>query len=332
MAHGRILVTARSFRKLPGPHRQVLEQAGYEIVEPDQDRPLEPSELAPLLADVDAAILGLDRVTAEALQRARRLKVISRFGVGVDEIDLPAATARGIVVTVTPGANSIAVAELTLALILALKKQLRFHDRIVREGRWDRKIGEELAGQVLGLVGFGRIGREVARRARAFEMRVFFTDPQPPPLTVVAELQVEPRQLDDLLAASDIISLHLPLSENTRGLIGEPQLRQMKPSAVLINTARGGLVDETALYQALQQGQLAGAAFDVFAKEPPGDSPLLRLDNFLATPHIGSATQQSTLRMGLMAAENALLVLEGRRPAHVVNPEVYDRIHNRPRD
>lgn len=332
MAHGRILVTARSFRKLSGPHRELLEQAGYEIVEPEQDRPLEPSELAPLLADVDGAILGLDRVTAAALQDARCLKVISRFGVGVDEIDLQAATARGIVVTVTPGANSIAVAELTVALMLALKRHLRFHDQVVREGRWDRRMGSELAGEVLGLVGFGRIGREVARRARAFDMRILFTDPEPPPQTVAAELQAEPREFDDLLATSDIISLHLPLTQTTRGLIGERQLQQMKTSAVLVNTARGGLVDETALFHALQQGHIAGAAFDVFDREPPGDSPLLRLENFIGTPHIGSATQQSTLRMGLMAAENALLVLEGRRPAHVVNPEVYDRIHNRPRD
>lgn len=323
--NGKILITARSFRKTPGRHLDILREAGYELVESPHDRPLTAAEIAPLLTDVDAAILGLDEVTAESVAGASRLRVISRYGVGVDNIDIAAMTARGIVVTVTPGANSVAVAELTMGLILALARHIPCADREVRQGKWGRKTGVELSGATLGLIGLGRIGRDVARRAYAFGMAICYYDPFPPPAEAVAGFTARACSLEDLLTGSDFISLHLPLSEETRNLINAAALARMKPSAYLINTARGGLVDEQALYEALSSGRLAGAAFDAFAQEPPGDSPLLRLDNFIASPHAGSATAQTTLRMGLMASENALAVLRGERPDGVVNPAVFSR-------
>ncbi len=320
---GKILVTARSFRKIPGPHWRLLEDAGYTLVESPHDRPLGPDEFALLLPEVDGVILGVDAVPASVLASANRLKILSRCGVGVDGIDMQAATARGVVVTTTPGANSVAVAELTIALILALLRDIPHHNKVVRQGGWERKMGSELADCTLGLVGLGRIGLEVARRARAFETRILFTDPEPPPEEVTRSLGASARDLDSLLSESDIVSLHLPLTDRTQGMIGARELESMKKSCILVNTSRGGLVDEQALHAALSADSLAGAASDVFSQEPPGQNPLLELDNFIATPHIGSSTVQTALRMGLMASRNALTVLEGRRPEHVANPEVY---------
>lgn len=320
---GRILVTARSFRNLEGEHQDLLRRAGYELVFSPYDRPLQPGELIELIGDAVAVIAGLDSFTREVFEHAPQLRVVSRFGVGVDNVDLDAATEHGIVVTITPGANAVAVAELTFLLILALSRHLILHDRWVRAGEWKRASGVELIGSTLGIIGLGRIGREVATRARAFGMRIVFTDPAPPPEDQVRALEAIAMPLNELLSISDVVSLHLPLTSETYHLIGARELALMKPNALLINTARGGLVDEQALYEALKERRLAGAAFDVFEKEPPDDSPLLRLDNFIATPHIGSATVQTTRRMGIMAAQNALAVLEGRRPEGVVNPQVY---------
>ena len=319
----KILITPRSFRKIDGPHRQLLIDAGYEIVESPYERPLAAAELAPLVTDVVGVVLGLDEFTAEVLDRASRLKVVSRFGVGVDRVDVEAATSHSVVVTTTPGANTIAVAELTMGLILVLARRLTYHSRIVREGQWMPVSGFELCDSVLGLIGMGNIGREVAKRAVGFGMRIVYHDPVPPPQQLLVSLGASCRSLDDLFAESDVVSLHLPLADDTRYLVDRRALARLKPSAFLINTSRGGLIDEQALYEALAQRRLAGAACDVFAQEPPGDNPLLGLDNFVATPHIGSATLQTTLRMGLLATQNALAVLRGEKPAHVVNPEVY---------
>lgn len=320
---GKILVTARSFRQTQGPHQQLLREAGYSLAESPYDRPLDPAELIPLVSDVVAIILGLDQVTSEVISQAQQLRVISRFGVGVENVDLQAATAHGVVVTNTPGANRVAVAELTMALILALARRIPYHDRLVKQGQWRRAPGVELYDATLGLVGFGNIGREVAQRAAAFGMRILYNDPAPAPPELLARLGASYRSLEELLTESDIISLHLPLNQDTRHLIDRRALERMQPSAFLLNTSRGGLVDEQALYEALEQGRLAGAACDVFAKEPPANSPLLALENFIATPHIGSATAATTLRLGLRAAQNAVGVLRGERPADVVNPEVY---------
>jgi D-3-phosphoglycerate dehydrogenase len=320
----KILVTARSFRQTPGRHKELLEQSGHQVVESPLDRPLREAEMVELISDIDGAILGLDEVTAKVIQAGQQLKVLSRYGVGVDRVDLEAATAAGVVVTNTPGTNHIAVAELTLGLMLSLARRIPQHNGTVKEGSWARVRGTELAGKTLGIVGLGWISREVIRRAAAFDMRILVQTGYPDE-KLAAQYGVEYLPLERLLKESDFVSLHCASTPERADLIGEKALRAMKPTSYLINTARGELVDEGALYRALQEGWIAGAAMDAFKEEPATDSPLVRLDNFVATPHIGAATYESILRMGTLAVENALQVLRGERPPYVVNPEVYEK-------
>ncbi len=322
MSKGKILITTRSFRKIAGRHQTVLEDAGYELVNSPYDRPMEGHELAALMTDIDAAIVGVDHVTAEVFEAANKLKVLSRYGIGFDRVDLEAATRHGVIVTNTPGANSVAVAELTIGLMLALARHIPRQDRGIRREDWTPVPGVELSGLTLGLIGLGRIGQEVARRAAAFDMQIIFYDPYPPAPEVLARLNLRSCDLDTLLAESDFVSLHLPLLDSTRNLISGQAFTKMKSSAYLVNTARGGIVDEQALFEALSAGRLAGAAFDAFEREPSIDNPLLQLDNFVSTPHAGSSTRQTTMRMGIMASENALIVLKGEHPKNVVNPAV----------
>jgi len=320
----KILVTARSFIKTPGRHKELLEQSGYQVVESHLDRPLKEAEMVDLIRDVEGAILGLDEVTAKVIEAAPKLKVLSRYGVGVDRVDLRAATAAGVVVTNTPGTNSIAVAELTLGLMLSLARRIPQHDRIVKEGSWNRVMGTELAGKTVGIVGLGSISREVTRRAFAFDMKIVVQTGYPDK-ELSDRYGVEYLPLERLLKEADFISLHCALTPERANLIGEKELRAMKTTSYLINTARGELVDEGALWRALQEGWIAGAAMDAFKEEPATASPLVKLENFIATPHIGAATHESILRMGTLAVENALQVLRGKRPPYVVNPEVYEK-------
>ncbi len=318
----KILVTARSFRHTPGRHKELLEESGYQVVESPVDRPLKEAEMVELIGDVDGAILGLDEVTAKVIDAGEKLKVLSRYGVGVDRVDLEAATAAGVVATNTPATNHIAVAELTLGFMLSLARRIPQHDRGVREGSWARVRGTELAGKTLGIVGLGWISKEVIRRAYAFDMKILAQTGYPDE-ELVDQYSVEYVPLDRLLKEADYISLHCSVTPGRVGLIGEQELRAMKPTSYLINTARGELVDEDALFRALQEGWIAGAAMDAFTEEPATASPLLRLDNFIATPHVGATTYESIERMGILAVENALQVLRGERPRYVVNPEVY---------
>jgi D-3-phosphoglycerate dehydrogenase len=320
----KILVTARSFRKTPGRHKELLERSGHQVVESPLDRPLKEAEMVGLISGVDGAILGLDEVTAKVISAGERLRVISRYGAGVDNVDLAAATASGVVVTNTPGANSIAVAELTLGLMLSLARRIPQHHASTRAGSWSRVTGIELAGKTLGIVGLGQISREVIRRASAFDMRIVVQTGYPDE-KLADQYGVEYLPLERLLKESDFVSLHCAVTPERADLIGEKELRAMKPTSYLINTARGELVDEDALYRALQEGWIVGAASDVFIQEPPTGNPLLELDNFIITPHLGATTHESVLRMGVLASENALKVLRGERPLYVVNPEVYKK-------
>jgi len=320
----KILVTARSFRKTLGRHKELLGESGYQVVESPLDRPLKEAEMVELIRDVDGAILGLDEVTAKVIKAGERLKVLSRYGVGVDKVDLRAATAAGVVVTNTPGTNHIAVAELTLGLMLSLARRIPQHNRSVKEGSWERVRGTELAGKTLGIVGLGWISREVIRRASAFDMKIVVQTGYPDE-ELADEYGLEYLSFEPLLKEADFISLHCALTPERRNLIGERELRAMKPTSYLINTARGELVDEEALLVALQKGWIAGAAMDAFREEPATASPLVRLENFIATPHIGATTLESVIRMGTLAVENALRVLRGERPPYVVNPEVYEK-------
>jgi D-3-phosphoglycerate dehydrogenase len=270
-------------------------------------------ELVRIVGAYDALIVrSRTRVTAEVLDAGRRLKVVGRAGIGVDNIDVARATRLGILVLNAPAGNAISAAELTFALLLALARKVVRADRSVRAGVWDRASlqGVELHGKTLGLVGCGRIGSEVAKRARAFGMRVLAYDPY---LSVdrAREVGVTLVTLPDLLEESDAVSIHAPLTEETRGLIGRAELARMKPTAFLLNMARGAIVDEMALADALRTGGLAGAALDVFAQEPPPpDHPLLRLENVIVTPHLGAATQEAQRSVGIeicRAVRDALL-------------------------
>lgn len=275
-------------------------------------RAIDREELLRIIGDYDALIVrSRTRVTAEVLDRAARLKVIGRAGIGVDNIDVPRATRLGILVLNAPAGNSISAAELTFALLLALARGIPRADRSVREGRWERsQKGVECHGKTLGLVGCGRIGAEVARRARAFGMRVVAYDPYLSPERA-REVGAELVTLPDLLEESDFVSIHAPLTEETRGLIGRAELARMKRSAFLLNMARGGIVDEAELAEGLRKKTIAGAALDVFEMEPPPrDHPLLALENVILTPHLGAATSEAQRSVGIeicRAVRDALL-------------------------
>jgi len=264
------------------------------------------------------------RVTKEVLTRGTQLKVLARAGVGVDNIDVEAATARRIVVVNAPTASTVSVAELAIGHMISLFRHLPEADRSAKAGKWERgKLeGRELFGKVLGLVGSGRIGAEVARRAQAFGMRVIAYDPYLSPPTAEG-LGIRLVDKGTVFREADVLSVHAALTEETRGLIGAAELGTMKRDAILVNCARGEIVDETALLDALRSGTIAGAALDVFTKEPPVGSPLLTAPNIVFTPHVGASTVEAQARAGAIVAEQVLRVLDGQRPDFVVNPQVY---------
>ncbi len=296
-----------------------------------------PDELPPDHATLCQRVRGVDGllclltdpVDAAVMDAAGPgLKVISQMAVGTDNIDRVAATARGIPVGHTPGVLTDATADFTWALLMAAARRVVEADAFTRAGRWQTwgptlLAGADCAGAVLGIVGLGRIGQAVARRAQGFEMRVLYHDRGRDP-EAEARLGVEFAPLDDLLRAADFVTLHVPLTPETHHLIGAAQLALMKPTAILVNTARGPVVDPVALADALRERRIAGAALDVTDPEPiPPDSPLLALDNLIITPHIASASVRTRGRMAAMAAENLLAGLRGERLPHCANPEVY---------
>jgi len=319
----RVLVTSTSFGQGDPGLKSTLERTVGEVVYNPFGRPLASAELAGLIADVDGFIAGLDQIDAAAQKAAKRLKVIARYGVGVDRVDIAAATRRGIVVANTPGANSSAVAELAVGLMIALGRQICQANQGTRSGQWHRYSGIGLRGKTVGLVGFGAIGREVARRLNAFGCRILTSDPFVQPDSAARE-SVSLVALDELLESSDIISLHSAVTPENAGMVNADFLHKIKQGAFLVNTARGELVDEEALQQALETGRLAGAALDCFCKEPPGpEHPLMKMPQVMATPHMGAHTDEAVNAMGRMSLDACLAVLRGERPAHIVNPEVY---------
>jgi phosphoglycerate dehydrogenase-like enzyme len=293
-----VAVTPRSFRETPGEHVDRLRSA-VEVRFPDLGRPLDEAEMVELVTGCVGLIVGVDPVTKRVLE-AGPLRVVVKYGSGMDNIDVPAAEGLGVHVSSTPGANARSVAELAIALLLALARSVGPHDRSVREGSWRRITGIELAGKRLGIVGYGAIGREVARIARGLDMDVVAHDP------LVDSDDVPLVPLAELYATSDAVSLHVPLTAETRGMVGAEELMAMKPTAFLLNTARGGLVDEEALADALGSGRLAGAALDGFTEEPLGDSPLRGLDNVIFSPHAGAATFDAVRRTANRAVDQLL--------------------------
>ena len=285
-------------------------------------------QLVQRLQHADGLVCQLtDPVTARVIAAAPRLRVISQVAVGHDNIDVAAATARGIVVTNTPDVLTEATADFTWALLLATARRVPEAERFLKAGRWNRwdidlLAGADVSHRTLGIVGFGRIGRAVARRALGFGMKVLYASRNPAPPEVEQELRAIRVPLDTLLAQSDFVSIHCPLNAETRGLIGIEQLSRMRRSAILVNTSRGPVVDEAALAAALSEKLIAGAGLDVFEREPTIDPDLLALPNVVLTPHVGSATHATRQRMCTLAAENCAAVLTGNRPPNPVNPAV----------
>lgn len=294
-----------------------LEQEAEVRVSPGWDE----ESLIAALRDADALImLGTGRVTRRVIEAAPGLRIIARHGTGTDNIDLDAARERGIIVTNTPDATTASVAEHTVGLLLAVSRRIALADRGLRAGNWGvrgRCLGVDLAGRTLGVVGFGRIGQRVATICHdGLGMRVVFHDLQPPP---AGWDWAERLSLDGVLSAADAVTLHVPLTQATRHLIGRRELALLKPTAILVNASRGPVVDEQALIEALRQRRLAGAALDVFEEEPVrGVHPLCEFDNVVLTPHIASATAETVRRMALEATEEVLAVLQGREPRHRV--------------
>lgn len=314
----RVFVT----RRLPGDALGRLRAVAEVEVWPDDLPPPREALLAGVREADGLICLLTDRIDAEVLDAAPRLRVISTMAVGYDHIDIAAATARGIPVGNTPGVLTETTADLAWALLLATARRVVEGDRFVREGRWrtwdpNLLLGYDVHGATLGVVGMGAIGQAVARRAAGFGMRVLYTRRSETNATIGERVTLE-----KLLRESDFVSLHVPLTDETQHLIGERELRLMKPTAILINTARGPVVDQRALARALREGAIAGAGVDVTEVEPiPPDDPLLSAPNVVILPHIGSASYATRARMADMAVENCIAGLEGRPLPHCVNPE-----------
>jgi phosphoglycerate dehydrogenase-like enzyme len=303
-----IVVTPRSFGQHDEGLRRELEAAVGEVHY--RPGPLTAAELAPIVADADGLLAGLDEITQLVFERAPRLRVVARYGVGVDRIELAAAAQHGVTITNTPNANANAVAELTLALVLALARPIAAGRDRVRAGEWPALQGLEVRGRTIGLLGLGHIGSLVATKASALGLRVLAHDP-----FVTESDAAELVDLDTLAAESDFLSLHAPLTDATRGVVDRSLLERVKPGAAIVNTARGELIDEAALQWALDEGRLRGAALDVLAEEPPrAGHPLLGRDDVLVTPHMGPHTAEATSSMGRIALEELLAVLSGRPP------------------
>jgi phosphoglycerate dehydrogenase-like enzyme len=318
----KVLIAPMTLANVQGPFVQVLRQAGFELVYPQHAQQMTEEELLPALRGIAASLAGSEPYTARVLDANPTLRVIARAGVGFDAVDVAAATAHGVAVATTPGTNHDCVAEHTFSMILGLTRNLVAQHLGVKGGAWPRGTNLPLRGRTLGIAGLGRIGRAVALRGEAFRMRLLAYEPFPDTAFAAAH-HIELVPLDRLLAESDFLSLHLPLTPESQRLINRQSLARMKPTAFLINTARGGLVNEADLLEALKARRIAGAALDVFEQEPPGKSPLFELDNVLLTPHAAGTDLQSRDDMARSAAEAIVALSRGEWPAEkVVNPEV----------
>jgi phosphoglycerate dehydrogenase-like enzyme len=311
---------------IDSPYLGVLKDAGFELVFPGRAFQLTEEELLGALPGICAVIAGSEPYTPRVFDANPQLRVVARAGVGYDAVNVPAATAHGVAVATAPGTNHDAVAEHTFALILALAKDLPNQHNAVRVGDWPRRANLPLRGRVLGLAGLGRIGKAVAERGKAFGMKLIAYEPYPDK-AFAARVGVQFVSFDELLAGSDYLSLHLPLTDQSRYLINKQALARMKPSAFLVNTARGGLVCEADLIGALQAGRIAGAGLDVFEEEPPANpNALCRFENVVFTPHAAGVDLQSRDDMAVSAARTIAALSRGEWPAEaVVNPEIRAR-------
>jgi len=314
----KILVTPTSFGPdSESPAMRKLRNFASQLVFNPTEKPLTESGLIPLISGCDGCIAGLDFYTAGVIESAGNLKVISRYGVGVDRVDLAAAKAKNVVVCNTPRANTQAVADLTIGLLICLARKIPILDKKTKEGQWPRSTGIELYGKTIGILGLGAVGKAVAKRASGFSMKVLARDP------VINREYVEsngivPVDFNTLIREADFLCLHLPLTDETRNIISADVLKSMKKGAILVNTARGGLIDEAAAYELLVSGHLGGMGLDVYETEPPRKSPLFELENVVLTPHTAAHTAEATEAMAEMSVQNLIDVLSGRACTNVL--------------
>jgi D-3-phosphoglycerate dehydrogenase len=318
----RILLTTTSFQDTPGEHHARLAATGWEVV--TARGPLSEADTLAAVGEVDGFICGDDAITRRVLEKAcPRLKVLSKYGIGVDKIDVAACTELGIPVLFTPGVNHTTVAEHAFLLLLALEKNLLFHCDSTRAGGWKRQTGHELLGKTIGIVGLGRIGREVAIRAKAFGMRPLGYDVYWDEAFAAEHGVTRAATIDEVFAQSDYLSLHTNLTPETRDLVRAETIQRMKPDVIVINCARGEIVNTADMAAALESGRVRGYGTDVLDVEPPpADHPLTHLPNCIVTPHVGSRTSESVQRQALAAVENLVRAMRGEPPLAQVNPEV----------
>jgi len=330
MEKPKVYVTSRSFGRRCARALELVKSVA-DVERNPYGRTMSEAELLEAVRDVDGLIVGNDKIDRKIIESARRLKIVARHGVSVSNVDLKAATENNIIVTYTPAANADAVADFTVGLMISVARHIpKAHASTIR-GRWDSRefIGTEIRGKTLGIVGLGTIGTLVARRVKGFDMRVLYYS-RTRKRHLERELGVQYVDLKTLLRESDFVTLHVDLTEETRGMIGAEELNLMKKSAYLINTARGPVVDEEALYKALKEKRIAGAAVDVYSKEPPSaDFPLFELDNVVTTPHIAAYTEEAIKRMDMMNAEDVVRFFSGKKPEHIANVEVLERLKER---
>jgi len=314
----RLLVTPTTYGKYDSRLKSKLKDQVGEVIYSTTGKPLTSVEVAHLLPGMDGYIAGLDTINSQALETADRLRVISRYGVGVDSVDLQACKDKNIIVTNTPGANTVSVAELSLGMILALARQLPVAMEATRRGQWPRLDGLSLVGKTIAIIGLGAIGKQLVRRLSGFDCHIVAYDPIPDH-KYAQENQVQLLSMDEALPQADFVSLHVPLLPETRGLVNEAFITRMKKGSFLVNTSRGELLDEEVVFRALIDEHLSGAALDVFTKEPPGsDNPLLSLPQVIPTPHMGAHTDGAVNAMGWMSLEDCLAVLRGEEPLYRV--------------
>ena len=322
MPSKRLLISARSFGKNDPAHVPTLQDAGFTIYECRETVDMDKSYLEELLPDIETWVVNAYPIDKTLMAKCPNLRLIIKHGIGVDNIDIPAATKRGIIVMNTPKVNPLPVADLSMTLLMCLTRRIVEAYQCVVSGDWKQFLGTGVYGRYLGILGLGQIGLAVADRAAGFGMKILGYDPYAGERIKAQRSDIEVVGFHELLKRADFVSLNLPLSEETRGLMGKDALEQMKPTAMVVNTSRGKIVDEAAMYEALVSKRIAGYATDVFEKEPPTDSPLLALPNVLATPHIGWYTQDHMRSLGDQVIASVFSIYEGESPDTILNPEV----------
>lgn len=307
----KVLITPRSFRQAGDFTFKLLNENGFEVIENTTGKTLSEEQMIELCADVDGLLVGIDPVTERVMKNSPKLKAISKYGAGLDNIDIDAAKSLNIKIDRAAGTNAVSVAELAVGLFFTLARNIVPVSLSTKQGGWERFRGVEITGKTVGIVGLGMIGQEVARMTSGLGMKILAYDPfVDTESDFIKEYNIEIKELNELISSADFLTLHLPLTDSTRFMINTDVLSSMKNTAFIVNTARGELVDEEALYKALSEGSIAGAASDVFSIEPPGDHPLVKMNNFVLTSHIGAYTAEANIRMAQVATENLIRMLK----------------------